>query len=268
MVWWIPLAIAAAQAAGGAYAKSQKTGKSKTQRNIRNAGGLDKYDPQAGQAREAIGTQEGPAGFIGKSLEGFNGDREDWQKMLKDLGPALAASQANTGAYRDIQSYGEYDLPEPEEYMQAYGSQAGQLAKQSGANSRATQSAMARRGLGNSAALSALAGQQSQALSGQQSDLYSKLYQGSLSQRMANTQLRSQWAGRAFDVNQNIASMALGSLQAPREPAQKTNMWGSIAQGAGAALGNYFATNNTQGSTQNSGVTAGGESKFDKTGFW
>lgn len=265
MVWWIPLAMAAANVIGGAVAKSKKSGKSKTQQHIRDAGGLDQYDPSVGQLRDQIGDQEGPAGFIGSSMTGFNGDREDWQKMLRDMGPGVAASLANTGAYRDIQNYGQYDLPQPEEYMQGYGQQAGQLAAGASQNLRQSRNALARRGLGNSAAMASLAAQHSQALNSGQQSLYADMVKASLAQRVANTQMQSQWAGRAFDVNQNIASMALGSLQAPREPAQKTNLWGSIASGAGAALGNYMALSNGSSSQQgNMGQQFGQGSQMDQ----
>lgn len=245
MVWWVPAAVSAASAIGGAIGRYQGKKKRKKQyRAIEEAGGLANYAPEYGAARDAIGPQtEGPGGFYANLLNNFMGRPEDMEIALQRTKPFVAGSLANTQAFRDLQNYQERaaQLPQEREYMQAYGAQASRLAGASNRAGAASRGALNRSGLGNSAAMAALAGQQQQALAGQQGDLFTRMYQAGLSQRMQNAQMQQQWMSTAYDAHRDIAAMSLGASPVPRAPAEKTNLWGPIAQMAGTALGNYLA---------------------------
>lgn len=266
---WIPAAVSGAYMVGSAIAgranSKRKAAKRKHQyHDIEQAGGLANYDPTYGAAREAVGNQtEGPGGFYANLLSNFQGRPEDMEVALQRSKPFVAGSLGNTGAFRDLQNYAAraQSLPQASEIMQAYGSQAGQQAAAAGRAGSQSRGMLARSGLGNSAAMASLAGQQQQALAGDQASLFTKMYQASLAQRMQNAQMQQEWMSQAFNAHRAIASMALGSAPIPREPAEKTNLWGPIAQMAGQAIGSYLGSNTggtgTTGTTQSDQINSG-----------
>lgn len=228
----------------GAYSKHKaKKKRQREYRDIKESGGLANYDPTVGHARDSLGDQkEGAGGYLSALLSDYMGRQQDLPGSIALARPFIAGSVGNTQAFKDVQNYQQYadQLPTQKEMMQSYGTQAGRMAQTSGRAAAQAKGNMGRMGLGNSASMAAMAGQQAQGLSGNQSDLFAKMYQASLSQRMTNAQLQSNWAGRAYDAQRDLASMVMGSAQTPREPAQKTQMWGQIAQLAGTAIGGYL----------------------------
>lgn len=257
--WWVPVALAAAQVAGKLSSKySAKKRRQKQYGQIEEAGGLAKYDPTYGAALNSLGDQkEGPGGFLKDLLDDFQGRPQDMEVALQRARPFIAGSLGNTKGFKDIQNYQQQvdQLPQQSQMMQAFGTQAGQQAQAAGRAGARSRGAMANAGLGNSSAMAALAGQQAQALAGNQSDLFTKMYQASLAQRMQNAQLQQNWAARAYDTQRDIANMAMGAFPNPREPSQKTNLWGPIAQTAGQAIGNYLAGGYGSGNTGNDTTT-------------
>lgn len=261
----IYLIATGAMAAGGAVAQNTGAGRRKRKRkhqyhDIAQAGGIANYAPEYGAARDAIGNQtEGPGSFYGNLLGNFMGRPEDMEIALQRTKPFVAASLGNTKAFRDLQNYEARGqaLPQTSDYMQAYGSQASQMAGAAGRAGAASRGSLARSGLGNSSAMAALAGQQQQALAGQQGDMFTRMYQASLAQRTQNAQMQQQWMGQAFDAHRDIASMALGSAPVPRAPAEKTNLWGPVAQMAGTAIGNYLGGTGSNPNTQNQQINQG-----------
>lgn len=245
MVWWIPLAMAGANIAANYGSKARKKKNHQREVNaIKEAGGYAAYDPNMQRALEQMDPEAtGPAGYYRELLATHQGGWAEMQEALKRNAAFVPATLTGTQGYKDINDYHKTldTLPQQKDIMAAYGSKASSMAQNAGRSLQRSKGMMQRSGLGNSAAMAAIANQHSQGLAGNQADLYSQMYQASLSQRMTNAQLQQQWAGRAYDVNRDIASMALGSAPAPREPAQKTNLWGQIAQTAGSAIGTYLA---------------------------
>lgn len=245
MVWWIPLAIAGAQAAGRLSSKSRRSKNHQKEVNaIKEAGGYAAYDPNMQRTLEQMDPEAtGPAGYYRELLANHQGGWAEMQEALKRNAAFVPSTLTGTQGYQDINNYRDTveGLPQEKDIMAAAGAQIGKMARSAGHSYQRSKGMMQRSGLGNSAAMAALANQHSQGMAGQSADLFSKMYQASMSQRMTNAQLQQQWAGRAYDVNRDIAAMSLGASPAPREPAQKTNLWGQVAQTAGSAIGTYLA---------------------------
>lgn len=270
MVWWIPIAMAAAQLAGKYGSKSAaKKRRTREYRQIEGEGGLANHDPTYGAARDSLGEQdEGPGGLLSNLLGNFQGRPQDMEIALQRARPFIAGSLGNTKGFKDIQNYQQQvdELPQQAEMMQAFGTQAGQQAQAAGRAGARSRGMLANSGLGNSSAMAALAGQQAQGLAGNQSDLFTKMYQASLAQRMQNAQLQQNWAGRAYDTQRDIANMAMGAFPNERTPAEKTNLWGPIAQTAGQAIGSYLAGG--YGGGTGAGADASGGSYGGGMGGW
>lgn len=259
--WWVPVAIAAAGAASNAYGRTTAQGRRKRQyQRIRDLGGLANSAPEYGAAAGSLaGQNEGVQGYLGNLLKNFQGRPEDMQIAMERLRPFMGAMTSNTKAFQDLQNYGQLaaQLPSQTEMMQGYGNAAGRQAQASAQGYQQARGALGNMGLGNSAAMASLAGQHAASLSSNQSDLYSKMYQASLQQRVQNAQLQNNWAARAYDAQQQIAQMTMGA-GTPRAPQQETNLWGPIAQTAGQAIGSYFAGSGSKGSTPNVNYTETG----------
>lgn len=270
MVLWaaaIPAAMAAVSAAAKLGDKARKSRKHQKLVNAtKKAGGYARYDPNMMRVLEQIDPNTGgPAAYMGNLLNTHQASWNEMQEALKRNAAFVPSTLTTTQGYQDLNNYQERlgQLPQESDVMAAYGSQAGSAAAAAGKGYARSKGMMQRAGLGNSAAMAALANQHSQGLAGQQSDLYSKMYQAAMSQRMTNAQMQQQWAGQAYDTNRDIAQMTLGAMPAARVPAQNTNLWGQVAQTAGSAIGSYLA-GSYGGGAGNMGSQFGQGSQMDQ----
>lgn len=256
MVFWIPIAMAAASAIGqGVGNMRAKKRRNKRAGAISAAGGLDQYNPALGASLDAMGNPtEGPAASMQSIARGFQGTDQQLEIEMRRQAPFIAGSLANTGAFKHMQDFKNFDMVKPEEHMQPFGSMAAAGAKSAARTGKAQRSMLARSGMGNSAAMGALAGQQSLGLQSNQADLYSRLYQNSLAQRQQNTMLQAQWANQAFDMQRAMTQMALGAVPSARQQEQKVDQWGPIMQMAGSALGNFLGGSGGKGSGSDGGA--------------
>lgn len=207
---------------------------------IRGAGGIANYHPEYGAALAGMGDQtEGPGALYSGFLQNYVGTPDQVDIALRRMAPFTAMSLGNTAAMRHMQNFQNFDYVQPQEVMQGYGAAAGGLASAGGQAVQMGQQNLARAGLGRSAAMGAMAGQVASNVGGQQADLYTRMYQQALQQRMMNTQLQAQFAGQSFDMQRQMAQLALGMTPEPRTQ-QKDSLWGPIAQVGGSALGKFL----------------------------
>lgn len=225
-------------AIGSAFGRARR--KKKRQREygaIAEAGGLANYKPETlGKLADTL-PEQGGLSYYKRLLEGFPGNEQNLIDYLQRF-PDLINAGITAGVQGELQGSDAYkylqDFRNVSDPMQAYGVGAGQIAQsgQEAFNRGAMQ--LQRAGLGRSAALSSLASQTAQAAGNQQSDLYTRLYQ----QKLAGT---AAAAREAFDLQRQIATLALGAAPTPRVPPQeRPNLWGQIAPLLGQSLGSWL----------------------------
>lgn len=178
------------------------------------------------KALEPVGKGSGVASAYLNALQNFRGTPQYLESFLQQASPFFASTLATSPAFKDLQDY----QSRSNAIMQQFGPAAGKIgAAQTQAVRQGTQQ-LGRMGLGQSGARSALAGQAALTAGGQQADLFTNLYQGSV-------QARQQMAQQAFDAQRMVATLALGQSPVPRVTQKSSTPWGAIGGAAGALLG-------------------------------
>jgi hypothetical protein len=146
--------------------------------------------------------------------------------IMQNFAPFIASSLYGSKGYQFLQDPNNWD-----QSMQAYGSGAGMLARQSQRSLGQTREQLARMGLGRSGAMAAAGQQSAMGLADQQANLFTQLQQQSVQNRLMGAQ-------RATNAEQEIARLALAMTPQPRVTPQKHDLLGGgIAQGLGTAIG-------------------------------
>lgn len=202
------------QAPGGAYFTEGQT---------------ERGQPGAEELLKFLGSPTGgPQNLLPSILaQSKAGSPEQLNQWMRNMAPFIASSLFRSPGYNFLQDPSNWD-----QSMQAYGAGAGMLAQGARQAQTQGQNQLARMGLGRSGAQAALANQTTQALAGQQSNLFTNLFQQSIQNKLSGAQ-------RAFDLDQAIIRLALGSLPAPfrEDPSQQSGVGGLIAQTLGSAAG-------------------------------
>ncbi len=246
MVWWIPVAMAAASIAAKANDSNRRQHKRRRQYGeIERVGGLANYDPSVGKLQAGMGdeSQGGISGFYKQLLDNFQGRSQDLTDVLQRNAPLLPGTLANTAGFEYAQNFEEPGRLPESAAMQGFGAQAGQMARTGAMGQRQAAAGLSARGLGNSAAMASLASQAAQSQGSAQASLYSQLQQRAFQERLANAQTMSQWAQRAFDMQRDIASMSMGAIGGQRQPQRDNSaLYGQLAGAAGQAAAAYFGS--------------------------
>lgn len=156
-------------------------------------------------------------------LQNFKGRPGDLEKFMQQAAPFLAQGLRGGPGYQYMQDPANWDLGA----MGAYGQAAGQLGQAGRQASTLGQTALSQMGLGQSTARAALAQRAQMQTGAQQAGLFSDLFQRAQQNKMMGAQ-------RAFDINRDIAQLALGQTPTPRlEGGSGPSGW---AAGLGGAL--------------------------------
>ena len=140
----------------------------------------------------------GPTQIYEDLLKNYSGKWEWLQHLQEAGGPFIAASLGKMPSAEF-----QMDFMNMENPMQAFGQGAGMIGTGAAQGLQAGQNQMARAGLGRSASMSGMAQRATQGAANQQAGLFTNLYQ-------ATQQRQSQNARNAFDLQRQIAQMALG----------------------------------------------------------
>ena len=172
------------------------------------------------------------------------------KQWFQDMSPILAQTLFQSPGYGFLQDPSNWDGSQ-----QAYSQGAGIMGQAATQALNTGQNQLARMGLGRSGAQAGLASQVTQQLGAQQGDLFSRLYQQSIENRLSG-------ARQAFDLDQAIMQLAMG--QSPSVPArQKTGMGlegaiaGSLGSGIGSLLGGWLGGLGSGGGAAGAGAAAG-----------
>lgn len=225
--------------AGGAYklfsSSKNKKKRRREQQAIATAGGLQGYRPETFGKLAQMLPSTGGLGFYKNLITGYPGNEQNLQDFLQRF-PDLVNAGIISGvqgelrgspAYQYLQNFQNID-----QSMQAFGAGSGQIAGNTRAAQQQGATAMARSGLGRSSAQAALAGRLAQNAAGQKAGLFTDLYQ----RKVANT---AMYANQAFDMQRQIAQLAMGAAPVPRvQPEKGPNAWAQIAPMLGGMIGN------------------------------
>jgi hypothetical protein len=244
-----------------------KKRRSREAQRTEEAGGLAEWHPAYNPALRALGMgdvgETGPAAALKQMMSGFKGTPEELDAAKRVMAQMLPGTLAQTPGFQHMQGFQGFDYVQPEDYLGQYGVGAGQIGQAAQQGYQRGAGMMNRMGLGSSAALASLAGQTVQQAGSQRADLWGQIHQKMLQQRMFNTQLQAQFAGEAFDMQRQIAAMAMGGQPgAERTEKPKQNMWGPVAQLAGSALGGLLGGGGTKSGGSGGSSPSGGFSSL------
>jgi hypothetical protein len=158
-------------------------------------------------------------------LREFKGDQKHIEPFLKKASPFLAGSLGSSDQARFMQDFRNVENP-----MQAFGQGAGMIGQGAAQSLQAGQNQLARSGLGRTGAMAGLAQRATQGAANQQSGLFTNLFQATQQRQSAN-------AARAFDLQRQIAQMALGQNMTPRDGGGGQGISSGAAIGGGALSG-------------------------------
>lgn len=179
---------------------------------------------------ENLRTGRGAEEWFPGMLETFRGSEEHLADLMRRTAPMFASTLYSSEPYQQLQNWQQWDKS-----MQAYGTGAGMIARGAQQAGQEQQNQLGRAGLARSGASAAIAQQAQQTAATQQSDLWTRLYQA----QAAN---RARYAAQAYDVQRNVAQLALGMTPSPRISGQEQNLWPSIISAAGQAGGAYLGS--------------------------
>jgi len=193
--------------------------------------GLPYYHDSWLPLMQSLEQGQGLGSFMPQLLQQFRGKPSDLEDFLRRATPFLYSGMSASPATGYLQNFQQNANP-----MAAYGQGSAQIgAAGAQAQTQGTQQ-LSRMGLGRSAARGALASKVAQGVGTGRANLYSDLYQRDLA-------MKQQAAAQAFDVERQIAQLALGGRVDPRVGGgggDDSGLWSQILGGVGTLAGAYF----------------------------